>query len=234
MSTSPAKFAANQTNALQSTGPRTEGGKSAVSQNATKTGLFSTRDFVLPHEQAIWTALDESLRAELRPAGPIEEGLTAEIRSALWRLRRCGEIESDAAPDPAAQQSIDRARAQSNRLLHRSLAELRTLQTQRQLRLEYFGDELPQSAAGLCDWRAVYKGLIDKSNAILRESKVLRHREDDLLDRYFDPNTSAPFTKQTQTSAPPMPRNAECLCGSGLKFKRCCGRDAPPVLSEAA
>jgi hypothetical protein len=233
MSTSPAKLTANPTNARHSTGPRTHEGKAATSQNATKSGLFSTRDFVLPHEQSIWTALDESLRAELRPTGPIEEGLTAEIRSALWRLRRCGEIESEAEPNPAAQQSVDRARAQSNRLLHRSLAELRTLQTQRQLRLEYFDGKPPKAGPGLCDWRIVYKGLIDKSNAILRESRVQR-RDDDLLDRYFSQSTPPPFTKQTQMAAPPMPRNAGCPCGSGLKYKRCCGRDAPPVLSEAA
>ncbi len=30
------------------------------------------------------------------------------------------------------------------------------------------------------------------------------------------------------------PRNALCPCGSKLKYKRCCGKDAPPVLSRAA
>ncbi len=236
MSTSPAKLAANQANAQHSTGPRTDEGKSATSQNATKSGLFSTKDFVLPHEQPIWTDLDESIRAELHPSGPIEEAFVSEIRSALWRLRRCGEIESDSesAPDASAQQSIDRARAQSNRILHRSLAELRTLQTQRQLRLEYFDGKVPQKGPGLCDWRVVYKGLIDKSNAILRETKIQRHPEDALLDRYFAPSTPPPFTKQTQTPAPSMPRNAACPCGSGAKYKRCCGRAAPPALSEAA
>ena len=204
MSASPAKLVANHANAQHSTGPRTEQGKAATAKNATKSGLFSTRDFVLPHEQPVWIALDESIRAELHPSGPIEEALTAEIRSALWRLRRCGEVESESecAPDPAAQQSIDRARAQFNRLLHRSLAELRTLQTQRQLRREYFDGRLSTTAPGLCDWRTVYRGLIDKSNAILRESKVLRHREDEVLDHYFAPSAPPQFTKQTQT-----PRN---------------------------
>ncbi|MCW5978553.1 MAG: SEC-C domain-containing protein [Bryobacteraceae bacterium] len=28
---------------------------------------------------------------------------------------------------------------------------------------------------------------------------------------------------------PPTPRNAPCPCGSGLKYKRCCGRSAPPL-----
>ncbi len=50
-----------------------------------------------------------------------------------------------------------------------------------------------------------------------------------------------PITKQTQ-SAPALPaapialtpRGAPCTCGSGLKFKRCCGKDAPPLLHLAA
>ncbi|MFN7939378.1 MAG: SEC-C metal-binding domain-containing protein [Bryobacteraceae bacterium] len=30
------------------------------------------------------------------------------------------------------------------------------------------------------------------------------------------------------------PRNAMCPCGSKLKYKRCCGKNAPPVLGRAA
>lgn len=37
-------------------------------------------------------------------------------------------------------------------------------------------------------------------------------------------HTTAP-TKQTQ-----IPRSAHCPCGSGEKYKRCCGTDAPPIL----
>ena len=33
---------------------------------------------------------------------------------------------------------------------------------------------------------------------------------------------------------PATPRNAPCPCGSGRKFKRCCGLHAPPVLHSAA
>ncbi|MBL8173241.1 MAG: SEC-C domain-containing protein [Bryobacterales bacterium] len=38
---------------------------------------------------------------------------------------------------------------------------------------------------------------------------------------------ATPQTAQT-------PRNASCPCGSGQKFKRCCGKDAPPVLNTKA
>jgi hypothetical protein len=42
------------------------------------------------------------------------------------------------------------------------------------------------------------------------------------------------FTKRTQSANPPLPRNAPCACNSGMKFKRCCGRNAPAVLGTTA
>ncbi|MCU1327535.1 MAG: motif [Bryobacterales bacterium] len=36
---------------------------------------------------------------------------------------------------------------------------------------------------------------------------------------------TAKFTERTQFT----PRNAPCACGSGEKYKRCCGRNAPAV-----
>jgi len=47
-------------------------------------------------------------------------------------------------------------------------------------------------------------------------------------------NSSHSSPQQNDESAPQTPRNAPCPCGSKLKFKRCCGRSAPPVLSRAA
>ena len=45
------------------------------------------------------------------------------------------------------------------------------------------------------------------------------------------------FTKQSQFSPAPAAltaRNAPCTCGSGIKFKRCCGKGAPAILNRAA
>jgi len=47
-------------------------------------------------------------------------------------------------------------------------------------------------------------------------------------------NSSHSSPQQADESTPQTPRNALCPCGSKLKFKRCCGRNAPPVLSRAA
>jgi transposase-like protein len=45
----------------------------------------------------------------------------------------------------------------------------------------------------------------------------------------FRENSVTPPTMQAA-----IPRSAPCPCGSGEKYKRCCGRAAPPVLSTAA
>ncbi|MDP9054264.1 MAG: SEC-C domain-containing protein [Acidobacteriota bacterium] len=69
----------------------------------------------------------------------------------------------------------------------------------------------------------------------LRKIQTERRR----ADRPKQPATV--FTKQTQSVAPAVaahdiqiPRSAPCSCGSGLKFKRCCGKNAPPLLHLAA
>jgi uncharacterized protein YecA (UPF0149 family) len=37
-------------------------------------------------------------------------------------------------------------------------------------------------------------------------------------------------TEQTRSQPKATPRNAQCPCGSGQKYKRCCGKNAPAVL----
>ncbi len=139
-----------------STGPRTEAGKAISSRNATKFGLFSG-DFIRENEASGYHARREALLGELAPVGILETTLADEIHRAMWRLRRCGQVEAeialpadpaslepgeDPSPDPmylhgsgidAIQKSVDRARAQAHRLLHKCTAELRRLQTERRL-----------------------------------------------------------------------------------------------------
>jgi uncharacterized protein YchJ len=43
-----------------------------------------------------------------------------------------------------------------------------------------------------------------------------------------------PPTPISDPKPPKTPRNALCPCGSGEKFKRCCGKGAPPVLHPVA
>jgi uncharacterized protein YecA (UPF0149 family) len=48
------------------------------------------------------------------------------------------------------------------------------------------------------------------------------------------PQTPAKQTQSEPSPAPVIPRSALCPCKSGQKYKRCCGRNAPAVRSEAA
>ncbi|MCC6591413.1 MAG: SEC-C domain-containing protein, partial [Bryobacterales bacterium] len=42
-------------------------------------------------------------------------------------------------------------------------------------------------------------------------------------------------TCETKSPQPPqVGRNTPCPCGSGQKYKRCCGVNAPPILNNAA
>jgi hypothetical protein len=46
------------------------------------------------------------------------------------------------------------------------------------------------------------------------------------------PLNSAKQTQSEPAQTAPIPRSAPCPCKSGEKYKRCCGKNAPPVLSN--
>jgi hypothetical protein len=239
-------------------GPNTKAGKAASSQNAITHGLFAIRDFIRPDENEIYANFAQALHAELAPAGMLELNLADEIRRAMWRLRRCGQIEENFSgpvvnpnnEDPMQheatahlQQSVDRARSLSHRLLHRCTAELRKLQTERQYRNEYFDEGSNVSKLGLCDLRAVQKN-IDSQH--VREFHHLKREEEAAVDAMLaapcaplsrpTPEPPSSFCTGAPSSIPPQsqtPRNAPCPCGSGEKHKRCCGKNAPAVLHAA-
>jgi hypothetical protein len=194
---STAQILANRQNAELSHGPVTAEGKSRVSQNATKFGLFSVANFVRPEEKPVFAAFESGYLAELSPESLLEETLAREIVQAAWRLRRCASLEAmppedldDEALD-RLQLSIDRARSAAQRTFHRSLKELRRLQGER-----------------------LYATHIAKSAA--------------------EPATqdSAKQTQSAPEKTKPISRCAPCPCKSGQKYKRCCGRNAPPVLTK--
>ena len=92
--TSERQKAANRTNALHSTGPKTREGKAAVRLNAIRHGLLA-RDAVLPGEDAgAFEDLWKEVWAEFSPVGPIEKLLVERAINAMWRLRRSARAET--------------------------------------------------------------------------------------------------------------------------------------------
>jgi hypothetical protein len=227
-----AQIAANRINAQASTGATTAAGKARSSRNALSTGLFSRGDFVLPDEQAQYAEFCASFQAHLEPEGPIEQTLTAEIIHAAWRMRRCSAVAAgltgslDPMVDPAAaqtQQAVDRARNDAHRAFQRSISELRRLQTERQFRTESFPEDFDPPALGIASFKDMAPALMIDTQRQLLLQKLRPNQEPKPL-----------FTIPTQSALGQTPRNSPCTCGSGHKFKRCCGKGAPAVLNRAA
>lgn len=134
------------TTAATATGPTTPNGKARSARNALSHGL-TTRDLYVPAaQQQEFEALQQALRRDLYPATPAEFLLFHHIVSASWRLRRCDQAEvalaaatgADPLLDPALEpklRTLDRTRAQASKMLHKSIAELRRLQSEQFYRL---------------------------------------------------------------------------------------------------
>ena len=91
----PKQIEANQSNAQQSTGPRTQPGKSRSALNACRHGLTG-HVTVLPHEdREAYDAFAKQLLPDLDPQGPHEESLATLYIGTLWKLQRAHAIEDN-------------------------------------------------------------------------------------------------------------------------------------------
>ena len=202
MSTSAAQIAANIQNAQASTGPRTPEGKSASAKNSVVHGLFSG-DFIRPGEETIYATLRMEILHDLAPAGAIQEILAEQIYRAAWRLRRCGEVES--------------------RLVIR-------------LQDETFIEDPMEAPSPNCERiqhsvdraRAQAHRIFHKCTAELR--KLQAERKATTPTESPEEPEEVQKARRTQQQPAQTARNAQCPCGSGQKHKRCCGKNAPPVL----
>lgn len=92
--TSDKQVKANQANSKKSTGAKTPEGKTAVSTNALKHGLFSSR-LILPTESIDeYHQLLDDLIASLHPYGSFELMLVEKIAVAAWRQLRLARAET--------------------------------------------------------------------------------------------------------------------------------------------
>jgi hypothetical protein len=209
-----AQIAANRKNAQSSTGPRTEGGKATSSRNAITLGLFTMQDFVRPDETDTYHQLCESFWEHLQPSGPLEQTFVSEIIRATWRLRRCSVVEAsmsdrvgDSSIDPMEDPWHSALQNTVDRASARANNTLRRATTElRRLQTErQIRTQVPPADTDVSHLGlASYKEIL----AVAKQAPAER----------------------TQFTA----RNASCPCGSGLKYKRCCGPNAPASLPAAA
>ena len=200
------QIAANRENSLSSTGPQTETGKQHSSRNAVTFGLFTLCDFVRPEEQPEYDHFCAAFQSDLNPTGALEETFVMTIIGASWRLRRCALVESDMA----------------------GIFSLDPMEDQAGSRIQCSVDRARSQAF-----------------RILRQSTAeLRRLQTERAIRNQNPDVTRATNASTQSGSSRLasncihsvatPRSAACPCGSGAKFKRCCGQTAPPVLQSAA
>ena len=207
---SAAKLADNAANAQASTGPRTEEGKAACSKNAVTHGLFTSADFIRPGEEPIYAALREDVLQELAPQGILENTLVDEIRRATWRLRRCGEVEANLVT------------------LWKAGANLRDPMETPHPHAEQVQKSVDRS-------RAQAHRLLHKCTAELRKLQAERRAAQKAAAAAIsrDYNTDPIAAHPSAPNHPNIGRNALCPCRSGEKYKRCCGKAAPPMAQAA-
>ena len=90
----PAQIAANQANALLSTGPTSAAGKAKSSLNAVKTGLTG-RTVLLPSEDAaLYEQHVTRFMQQYEPVGDEEQTLVQSLADTQWRLLRIPSLEA--------------------------------------------------------------------------------------------------------------------------------------------
>jgi hypothetical protein len=86
---------ANRENGAKSKGPTTEEGKSRISQNAMKHGLYAKKNVVIPlDDQEEFEPFHESMIEHFQPTDPLQRNLVDRIIMCSWRLRRINTLEA--------------------------------------------------------------------------------------------------------------------------------------------
>jgi hypothetical protein len=93
--TSPAKMAANRSNAQKATGPKTPEGKDRSRWNAVTHGLLCKRLVIAAEDKVAFAHLLACLCEDMRPEGALEEILIEKIAMAYWRLHLAFGCEAD-------------------------------------------------------------------------------------------------------------------------------------------
>ena len=202
---------------------------------------FTCRDGIAEADRARYNQLTASFEADLRPVGAFETSIATEILRASWRIQRYAAVNEAELPDDATKAELNRARAAAVKSLRWGITELRKLQTNREIQ-QRLGIRLP----GIVDVRQVLKltgtggcaappaAPPTPQTAKRTQSQQIGHIESMLHTQFAGEEaailnatiaSAAEFTERTQIT----PRNAPCTCGSGEKYKRCCGKDAPAV-----
>ena len=161
-------------------------------------------------QRNVFDALANSIRDAARPHGCLEDFACQRMAYAQWHFERAAKLAMQFEENSPEFVKYQRLALSWEASFNRAMRQLRDLQTLR-------AQSNPNAVAPL--------------------------RHPDRKRRAADaPATPAPDTQPQSNeniagrNAHPaeVGRNSPCPCGSGQKYKRCCGVNAPPILNKAA
>jgi len=234
-----AQIAANQANAQLSTGPRSADGKARSSKNNLRYG-FRSQSVLLPGDDpAEYEALLQELSGHFSARDLSEQRMVREMADAEWRLRRTRQYQEELLTLKI--EELAQSRPDSSPIALQALAYDALLNESRSFAqfLRYETKYERQYNNSYNQWCSYRDGMTRKKN---------RDAETDFMsyvtpptptaarlmpvNRTDEPNPAPAAAPENVTDepnfAPQITRNASCPCGSGEKYKRCCGKNAPP------
>ena len=232
---SEARRAASRANGAKSRGPITPEGKATSAKNAIRHHGLTIRALTLPAECPDAAAeLLAAYTADLNPDGPVEHDIVEMLTVYKWQMLRVQSMQRGFLVNAETRHAAfikdhlneaDPSSFAAENFRHANLED----ETFRHL-IRYASELRRAFSATLRDLRLV-QGPRFKGNRQENEPEPkLQTIENEALP-------SAPSKTRAEIEpepAPQTPRNALCPCGSGAKYKRCCGPKAPPVLGIAA
>ena len=167
----------------QKTGPRTEAGKAASSQNATRHGLTSMKPVVTEADRPEFEALQAELRFSLAPTGFLQELTYSRILISAWNMQRVLKLENallehSLGEDPLSNPDTEKQAALYQRYYARfegsyraNLRELERLQ-RLQLTSDIHFQDAPTPLGALHDLKIIQRAQRDaKRNAKSEQSQ---------------------------------------------------------------
>ena len=213
-----AQCIANAANAQHSTGPKTEQGKSTVAKNGVQHGLFAAYERLAPADAARVNNFIDELSAGFRVQNPGFSDVIRQYAIAKWRSELFYRMEASVLESAIAD---ERANPDSAALIEQYGEDI------------LLGHAIRHDAAG----PNAFSKLMRYESRVMKELGRARDVYHKLLEIVAAENAKpipAPKAVNAQPAppetSPETPRNAPCPCGSGQKFKRCCGIESPAML----
>jgi hypothetical protein len=215
-------------------GPTSATGKAASSRNAIRHGLTNLHPVVTEADRPEYEALREQLLDSLQPVGFLQDLTVQRLVNAAWNMQRCLKLENlvmesvdgvDPLAHPEAQKQValfQRYYLRFEGSYRANLRELERLQRLQLLQDVHFGEEHAVSA--LHDLQ-LYQCFAKRNG--LPPQPVPESAQNP------QPQSNQQGAKRNPTAFSKVGRNSPCPCGSGKKYKRCCGPNAAPILYAA-